>query len=439
MANQEQRCRLTRRTLLTGLGAGTALGLSPLGAPAIRAAQPIRIGYVTPKSGPLAAFAEADDYILSGVREALKGGLKAGSATRPVEILIKDSQSNPNRAAEAARDLIVNDKVDLIVVASTPETTNPVATQCEIEEVPCISTVAPWQPWFIPRQQNAADAKTWTSFDYTYHFFWGLEDVLAVFTSMWSQIETNKSVGGLFPNDGDGNAWGDKNVGFPPVLARGGYRLTDPGRYQNLTDDFSAQINAFKRAEAEILTGVVIPPDFATFWTQASQQGFRPKIASIGKALLFPVAVESLGAKANNLSTEVWWTPTHPFKSSLTGTSAKDLAAGFSRATGRPWTQPIGFIHALFEVAADALKRSGDASDPAAVAQAIGKTDLATVVGRVRFGAEGLPQPAARNVAKTPLVGGQWRLADGSRFDLVVTDNSTAPEVPVGARMQPIA
>ena len=77
---------------------------------------------------------------------------------------------------------------------------------------------------------------------------------------MWSQVATNKAVGGLFPNDGDGNAWGDKVVGFPPVLEKGGYKLTDPGRYQNLTDNFSAQIGAFKSAGCEIITGVVLPP-----------------------------------------------------------------------------------------------------------------------------------------------------------------------------------
>src|SRR5215218_9452372 len=102
MTSELHRRGPTRRTILRGLGAGTALGLSPLGAPAIRAAQPIRIGYVTPKSGPLAAFAEADDYILGGVREAIEGGLQTGSATRSVEILVKDSQSNPNRASEVA-------------------------------------------------------------------------------------------------------------------------------------------------------------------------------------------------------------------------------------------------------------------------------------------------------------------------------------------------
>ena len=43
------------------------------------------------------------------------------------------------------------------------------------------------------------------------------------------------------------------------------------------------------------MTGVPIPPDFTTFWKQAAQQGFKPKIASIGKALLFPASVDALG------------------------------------------------------------------------------------------------------------------------------------------------
>ena len=322
------------------------------------------------RPGRSRAFAEADNFIIANFKEATKAGIKIGNATVPVEVVVKDSQSNPNRAAEVAKDLIVQDKIDLMLVASTPETTNPVSTQCEIEEVPCISTVAPWQPWFIGRQANPGGGPpAWKGFNYTYHFFWGLEDVIAVFTNMWSQVATNKSVGGLFPNDGDGNAWGDKVVGFPPVLDKGGYKLTDPGRYQNLTDNFSAQIGAFKTANCEIITGVVLPPDFTTFWKQALQQGFKPKVASIGKAILFPVAVEALGKDGHNLSSEVWWSPSHPFKSSLIGMSAKELAAAYQAATKKQWTQPIGFAHALFEVAVDVLKRThgsrcqGDRSD----------------------------------------------------------------------------
>ena len=422
---------LTRRKLLKS-SAATAMTLTAggLAAPALAQGARIKLGYVSPQSGPLAAFAEADQFIIDTFSAAAGGDF---------EVIVKDSQSNPNRAAEVAKELIVDDEVNLMLVASTPETTNPVATTCEAEEVPCVSTVAPWQPYFIGQQGNPGDPGSWAPFDYSYHFFWGLEDVIAVFTNMWGQLSTNKSVGALFPNDGDGNAWGDPVVGFPPVLGKLGYQLTDTGRYQNLTDDFTAQINAFKAAEAEIVTGVVIPPDFTTFWTQAKQQGYTPKAASIGKAILFPQAVEALGATGHNLSSEVWWSPSHPFASSLDGASAGDIADGYEEATGRQWTQPIGFVHALFEVARDVMGRVSDAGDGDEVAEAIAATGLDTIVGPVSWNGEGLPPFAARNVAKTPLVGGQWRLTDSGAYDLVIVDNQTASNIPTGGAMEEIS
>lgn len=419
---------LTRRKLLkTGTAAGLALSAGGLAAPALASGAKIKLGYVSPQSGPLAAFSEADNFIINNF---------LASSRDDFEVIVKDSQSNPNRAAEVAKELIIDDEIDLMLVASTPETTNPVATTCEAEEVPVISTVAPWQPYFIGQQGNPGDPGSWKPFDYSFHFFWGLEDIIAVFTNMWNQLDTNKQVGGLYPNDGDGNAWGDPVVGFPPVLEAQGYTLTDPGRYQNLTDDFTAQINAYKAANCDIVTGVPIPPDFTTFWTQAKQQGFAPKAASIGKAILFPVAVEALGDAGHNLSSEVWWSPSHPFSSSLNGMSAGELAAGYTAATGRQWTQPIGFVHALFEVAKDVFGRTSDAGDGDAVAETIAATNLNTIVGNVAWNGAGMPPFAARNVSKTPLVGGQWRLKDDGGYDLVIVDNQTAPMIPTGGVME---
>lgn len=420
--------KTARRRVLQAAGAAAAIG----GAPAITRAQSrtIKVGFVTPQTGPLAPFAEADRFVIDALKPVFAKGIDIGGTNHRIEVVVKDSQSKPNRAAEVAIDLIKKDKVALMLVASTPETTNPVSDQCELAKVPCISTVAPWQPWFFAR-----GGKPETGFQYTYHFFWGLEDIIAVFTNLWASIETNKQVGGLFPNDGDGNAWGDAKLGFPPVLKEKGYVMHDPGRYQNLTQDFSAQIAAYRKANVEILTGVPIPPDFTTFWNQALQRGFKPKIASVGKALLFPASVEALGDKGVGLSTEVWWTPSHPFKSSITGQSARELADAFEKAT-KQWTQPIGFAHALFEVAFDALRRSKSPTDGNAIRDAIAATDVQTIVGPVKWGGQG----PFRNVSKTPLVGGQWKKGTGGRkYDLVIVNNETAKSIPVGGKLDPIA
>jgi branched-chain amino acid transport system substrate-binding protein len=426
---------LTRRRFLQVAGmSGAAFGLGGVlaackSSSGPSAARAVKIGYVSPKTGPLAPFGEADDFILGGIRQRFDKGLSIAGSTRKVQIITKDSQSDPNRAAQVASDLISNDNVDLMVVSSTPETTNPVSGQCEANGVPCISTVAPWQPWFFGQQKDPANP---VPFKYAYHFFWGLEDIEQVFFDMWETISTNKKVGGLFPNDGDGNAWGDTNLGFPSFFGPKGYAIVDPGRFQSGTQDFSAQISRYKSASAEILTGVPIPPDFTNFWKQANQQGFVPKIVSVGKALLFPSSVEALGSIGEGMSTEYWWGPSHPFSSSLSGQSANELADAYTSSTSKQWTQPIGFVHALFEVAADVLKRAKSVNANA-ILDSIKATNLDTIVGPIQW--TGQPFP---NVAKTKLVGGQWKKGSQFPFELVVVSNKALPSVPVAGQLEAI-
>ncbi len=422
-----EKLNISRRNFLR-LSALTAAGLALSScAKGGQAGRAIKIGYVSPGTGPLAGFGEADSFVIKGVSETLAKGIAIGGVNHPIEILVKDSQSDPNRAADVAADLILKDKVDLMLVSSTPETTNPVSDQCEINGVPCISTIAPWQPWYFRNPQVPESGYKWT-----YHFFWGLEDIIAVFLDMWESLGTNKVVGGMWPNDGDGLAWGDAERGFPPALKDKGFTVVDPGRYENLTDDFSAQIAAFKEAGVEIVTGVMIPPDLVTFITQASQQGFNPKAMTVGKAALFPAAVEAIsGGLGNGLSTEIWWTPSHPFKSSLTGASTKDLAAAYQKETKKEWTQPIGFAHALFEVAANTLTRTENLDDKASILAALKATKMDTIVGPVAWGSGPTP-----NVSKTPLVGGQWVKGKEFPFELTITSNTLVPNIPTASKTE---
>jgi branched-chain amino acid transport system substrate-binding protein len=326
-----------------------------------------------------------------------------------------------------AAELINDDEVDLILASSTPDIVNPVADQCEANAVPCVTTVAPWQPYYFGRGATPDTPFTWT-----YHFFWGLEDVEAVYLDMWNQVDTNMQAGALWPNDPDGTAWGDPQNGFAPVVAEQGYSIVDPGFYPNGTQDFTAQISAFKDGDAQVLLGVPIPPDFTTFWTQAKQQDYNPIIATIGKALLFPSSIEALGDIGDNLGTEVWWTPSHPYESSVTGQSSQELAEAYESETGKQWTQPLGFAHALFEVAAAALEQAGG-TDAQGLADALAELQVSTIVGDLDWTSGPVP-----NVAKTPLVGGQWRAStEGDHpFDLVVVSNSEAPDIPTGGEVE---
>jgi branched-chain amino acid transport system substrate-binding protein len=414
---------ISRRAFVKSAGASLAAP-ALLSSRARAAGGAFKIGLVAPFTGPLAAFGEAQDWILAGVKDAFAKAANNGKPVK-IELIIKDSQSNPNRAAEVAGELINKDQVNLLLAKDTPDTTNPAADQAELAGVPCITTNCPWQPWFFGRKGDPAKG-----FDWTYHFFWGLEDIIGSYVGIWDQSGVQKVVGGLFPNDADGNAWGDPKLGLPGPLAAAGYKLIDPGRYQPLNNDFSAQIAAFKKAGVEIVTGVMIPPDFATFWSQAAQQGFKPKVVTVGKALLFPTTLDSFGNRGDGLTTEVWWAPTYPYKSSLTGASAAELCASYEKASGKTWTATLGFSHAILEVAVDVVQRAKDLSDPKSILDAIAATDLQTIVGPIKW--TGKP---VKNVCKTPLAGGQWTKKDG-KFDLVIVANPLSPQIPIGGKLK---
>ena len=105
-----------RRDVIKLLGATAITGPVILRGTTAKAASSkvIKIGHVSPQTGALAPFAEADSFILSQIRAALAKGIINGGVTYEVQIISKDSQSNTNRASEVAADLILKDKVDFV-------------------------------------------------------------------------------------------------------------------------------------------------------------------------------------------------------------------------------------------------------------------------------------------------------------------------------------
>jgi len=394
------------------------------------AARTIKIGMVSPQTGPIAGFAEADDFVLAGARKALEKGIMVAGENHPVQIIYKDGQSNPNRASEVAAQLINNDKVDLMLATASSETCNPVADQCEANGVPCVTSVEVWEAWFFPRK---GDPKK--GFEWTYHFCFGVGMIANLFVEMWAALPTNKTIGTMFTNDADGMQANDEQHGLPGFFKSKGFNVRNLGLYPPLSDDFSAQISELKKADCDIVCGIFNPPQFATFWTQCAQQKYQPKIVTPPKAALFPTSVEALGPRGAGISTEVWWSHHHPFKSGLTGETALQFCDAYEAATGRQWMQPLGFQHAIFEVAADVLKRA-KALEPAAIRDSIAQTDYDSIVGHITW--KGGPTNPVPNVCTTPIVGGQWKKGKKFKFDLETVFNKTAPAIPIDSPYEPI-
>lgn len=414
-----------RRQLLRGAAAlGAVATLGQAGKVWAADKDTIKIGYISPKTGPFSPFAEADDFILDQVRKSLADGLVVGGRKYKVEILARDDQSSPDRQSNLAAELINKENIDLMLaqVAIGPNASQ----QCELNGVPCISTVGPWQAWMFPLKGDPAKG-----FKSVFHFFWGLEDISDVYLDIWSAVPSNKAVGSVFSNDVPGNAMGDLKLGMPGAFAKAGYKVVDIGRFPVGADDFSSYIQAFKKDNVEIVTGLFNPPEWASFVKQSAQMNFKPKVATVAKALLFPGGVAALGPRADGMSTEIWWTPAYPFKSSLTGQTARQFADAYTAATKREWTQPLGVVHALFEAGIQALKASGDPKDPVKVADAVRVMKHDTIIGRLDFTSSGI-----KNVSKMRVVGGQWRVNAAGKPELFITNNKTAPEIPVQRKFE---
>jgi branched-chain amino acid transport system substrate-binding protein len=395
----------------------------------------IKIGFVSPITGPASGFGEPDPYVIGLAKTAFKNGITVGGTNYSVEIVSRDGQSTPSVGASVAQDLIQNQKVDLMLATSTPETVNPVSDACEAAGVPCISTVVPWEAWYLGRGAKVGQP---SPFKYTFHFCFGVEQFFNAYTHLWPQVPTNKKVGVLWPNDADGNAI---RGALGPLLKSAGYTIVDPGAYEDGTNDYTAQIQKFISEDCQIFNTFPIPPDFATFWRQAAQQGYTKhvKIGQIAKTGLFPSQVSSLGAIGNGLASGVYWAPTWPYKSSLTGISSKDLASGYESSSSKQWNQQLGPSLALFDVAEAVLKASGNPKDKAKVADAMKTLAVDTPVGHLDWSKPAtLAGAAVPNVVAAPIIGGQWKQGVSKwPVDFVICENSSDSNVPVASTLQP--
>lgn len=423
---------ISRRHFVQGavaLSGAAAINL-PLANIARAAENTIKIGYISSISGPRSTFSEPAEYNVAKMNELFKDGIDIGGKTYHIEILVKDQQSNPKRAGEVVRDLILQDKVDMIL-ADDGDSNFAGGEIADQQGVPFISTMTQWEPFIYTRGSTPEKGYPWT-----FLFFSGAADLAKNYVGLWNTLDTNKSIGTLYLDIPPGQAFASPDTGIPHFLKESGYNVTDGGMVRFETDDFSNQVAMFKDANCDIVSGFLLDPHFQTFWGQALQSGFAPKVVTIAAPFLFPSSLEALGEMGNGMSTEVWWTPDLPFTSSLTGQSARQVADTWEAEKGRQWTQPLGYMHALFEVGIAALKASGDPSNKEAIRSAILDMAMDTVVGPVNF-----RDSKIKSVAVTQVAMGQWRLAgDGAKYmyelGIVYADPTTSPDIKPTATMK---
>jgi branched-chain amino acid transport system substrate-binding protein len=260
-------------------------------------------------------------------------------------------------------------------------------------------------------------------------------------------IPTNKVVGLLYPNNANGQSFANAKTGVPPLITAAGYTVVLPEGdvYPPGLEDFTAQISLFKKQGCEICMGTPSAPELSNFWKQSLQQGFKPKIMVGGISLLFPAAINAIGATLTNACEELNWHKSWPFKSSLSGETCQQLADDYETSSGGQWTQALG-IYQKFEWAIDIFKRATNVDDKETILAAITATKMETIQGPIDAtapidptGKPGALHPHA-NVYLTPVTSGQWQKGKGKyMFDLEQTGNVNWPNLPNTASVLPMS
>ena len=102
--------RIGRRTVISGTGAAV-LG-SGLAMPAIAQNKPIRMGWIAAVTGAFSSNAQAQDWGFHTMVQDLNDA--GGVNGRKLEIVMRDSAGDPSKAVSFAKELVYNEKVDVV-------------------------------------------------------------------------------------------------------------------------------------------------------------------------------------------------------------------------------------------------------------------------------------------------------------------------------------
>ena len=390
----------------------------------------LTVGVVVARTGRLARLGDPLAFAMSLLGPELRR-VRNGGRDHELRLVDRDSRSSAEGARQAVRELVEEEGARIVLTLAGTEVLPAVADACEEAGVPCVSSTFPWQVYYYGRGGTAERPFRWT-----YHFCWGLDDIAETFADLWEAAGGPAGPIGCLWNDGPQGAWSrHAERGFLPAARARGHRLVDPAGYREPATDFGAHLAAFRAEGTDIVTSAATGADLALFRRQAAERGARPRLITCSRWLAYPPSVTEAGERPAqaNVATLVYWSPNHPYRSSIDGTSAAELAENYEQSTGRQWLQPLGPAYALFEVAVHALATADDPAQAASVAEALGRARLETIAGPLDWTAGPVP-----NIATVRLSGGQWQPGRRHAYELSVVTNRQVDGLPVDGDLLPL-
>lgn len=260
------------------------------------AADPIKIGAVAPKTGPLAggaAITHWPNIQLWATQVNERGGLMVDGEKRPVEIIEYDDQTNPGETIKAVQRLATQDEADFIIA--------PYGTGLNIASAPIFARYG--------YPQIAVSAITDQMEDLTSKFpdlFFTLGTTSAFVGDVVGILSAMRDSGELGGNKvamvNVADAFGiELATAARPKLEEAGFEVVYDTSYPLGTQDLSPVIKGAKAAEPDAFVAWSYPPDTFGLTEQAIIEDLQVDAYYTAVATCFPAFGGRFGAQAEGI------------------------------------------------------------------------------------------------------------------------------------------
>jgi branched-chain amino acid transport system substrate-binding protein len=374
-----------------------SLVVGAVSAPA-QSGKPVRIGFGMALTGGLAGNGKAALLAMQIWREDVnrKGGLLG----RPVEFVYYDDQTNPATVPGIYTKLLDVDKVDLVVSGYG---TNLIA--------PAMPLVMERKLTFMGLFGLANNEK------YKYPRYFqispGGPHAAAAFSEGFFELaaEQNPRPKTVALVGADAEFPQNALVGAREHVKRLGFQVVYDKTYPPNTVDYTPIARAIKATNPDIVFVASYPPDSAGMVLAAHEVGLEPKLFGGGMVgLHYTALLTKLGSKLNGIVDYGFWVPEPTMKFP----GVDEFLAKYQPEAVKAGVDPLGYYlppwaYAMMQVLGQAVEGT-KGLDQQKLAEYIHAHEFNTVIGKVKFGADG-------EWAKTRELTIQFQKIKGNRID----------------------
>jgi branched-chain amino acid transport system substrate-binding protein len=173
-------------------------------------------------------------------------------------------------------------------------------------------------------------------------------------------------------------------------IKRLGLKTVYDSTYPPTTVDFTPVVRAIKATNPDIVAVYSYPPDSAGMVLAAHEVGLRPKMFGAGMVgLQFAALLTKLGPKLNGIVNYDFWVP----EPTLKFAGIEDFLKRYQAQAEKAGVDPLGhylppWAYAYLQVLAQAIEGT-KGLDQQKITDYVHKNEFDTIVGKVKFGANG--------------------------------------------------